>query len=279
MLSYALTTVLVCLGLILAWASIFLVNRLWPMEMRKPCNEVIGWQLTVLGTTYAVILGFMIYNVWTEFRTTSVDVSNEATAVLEVFRTADILPQSATAQAQELARDYAQQAIQIEWPNMATYRSSRLPKDGMTSISALWDVVREAKMQSPANTGFDQFTGALITLEKERNTREEQYRSHMPFGLWILLLAGGVLVIGSSCFLGHDKGWLHYTQVLALTFTILVTLAAIADIDHPFAGSVSVSPVAFRDALEKMEVRETSSKSTLQAPASKASVQLSMQHR
>jgi hypothetical protein len=37
------------------------LNRVWPWEKRRPYNELIGWQITVLGTTYAVILGFMLY--------------------------------------------------------------------------------------------------------------------------------------------------------------------------------------------------------------------------
>jgi hypothetical protein len=35
------------------------LNRIWPWEKRRPYNELIGGQLGVLGTTYAVILGFM----------------------------------------------------------------------------------------------------------------------------------------------------------------------------------------------------------------------------
>ena len=39
-----------------------------PLEFRLPkrrtYNDIIGWQVSVLGTTYAVILGFMLYTVW-----------------------------------------------------------------------------------------------------------------------------------------------------------------------------------------------------------------------
>jgi hypothetical protein len=30
------------------------LNRLWPVEKRHTENDLIGWQLNVLGTTYAV---------------------------------------------------------------------------------------------------------------------------------------------------------------------------------------------------------------------------------
>jgi len=34
------------------------VNYYWPPEQRRAHNDLIGWQLSVLGTTYAVIIGF-----------------------------------------------------------------------------------------------------------------------------------------------------------------------------------------------------------------------------
>ena len=40
------------------------VNYYWPPEQRRAHNDLIGWQLSVLGTTYAVIVGFMLYTVW-----------------------------------------------------------------------------------------------------------------------------------------------------------------------------------------------------------------------
>ena len=38
-------------SLLFMWA----LNHFWPRESRKEHNDQIGWQLTALGTTYAVI--------------------------------------------------------------------------------------------------------------------------------------------------------------------------------------------------------------------------------
>jgi hypothetical protein len=35
------------------------LNRIWPVAHRTSHNELIGWQLGILGTLYAVIMGFM----------------------------------------------------------------------------------------------------------------------------------------------------------------------------------------------------------------------------
>jgi hypothetical protein len=53
--------------------------------------------------------------------------------------------------------------------------------------------------------------------------------------------------------LGNDNEWLHYCQVLALTFVVAVALAAIADLARPFEGAVSVRSTAFERALALMQ--------------------------
>ncbi len=42
-----------------------LLDRIWPFHSRRIENDLVGWQLSVLGTTYAVVLGFMLYTGWT----------------------------------------------------------------------------------------------------------------------------------------------------------------------------------------------------------------------
>ena len=44
--------------------------------MGKPSQPhyLMGWQLSVLGTTYAVILGFMLYTVWTDLGVANLNV-------------------------------------------------------------------------------------------------------------------------------------------------------------------------------------------------------------
>jgi hypothetical protein len=71
--------------------------------------------------------------------------------------------------------------------------------------------------------------------------------------LWTLLVLGAAATIVSSCLLGNDKKWLHYCQVGALTFVIVTTLCAIADLARPYEGAVAVDPSGFVQALELMK--------------------------
>ena len=47
-------------------AAFIIVNVVWPAA-RRDHNEIIGWQLSVMGTSYAVILAFMLFTFGTTF--------------------------------------------------------------------------------------------------------------------------------------------------------------------------------------------------------------------
>src|ERR1700753_137509 len=70
------------LGLTMFGSLLFMVwlNRTWPVGNRHTQNDLVGWQLSVLGTTYAVTLGFMLYTDWTNFNNAYLNAELEANA-------------------------------------------------------------------------------------------------------------------------------------------------------------------------------------------------------
>src|SRR5258708_38226276 len=99
--------------------SMFVVavlNRLWPISSRKLVNDVTGWQLGILGTTYGVILGFMLLTVWSDFRGAEVNANLEASSLLTVSRIGEGLPFPERDAIHALARKYAETTVNEELP-------------------------------------------------------------------------------------------------------------------------------------------------------------------
>src|ERR1700748_797976 len=93
MLSFGQDFVILIATLAAALGFMAVLNRLWTQERRSVNNDLIGWQLTIVGTTYAVILGFMLYTVWTAYGEAQANVDLEANALRDLYRTADALPE------------------------------------------------------------------------------------------------------------------------------------------------------------------------------------------
>lgn len=251
MLSYGQSSFSVCVALVAAWFLVALLNRVWPIRRRKLVNDVTGWQLGILGTTYGVILGFMLYTVWTDFHVAEVNANMEATSLLAVSRLAGGLPSPERERFSGLAMKYGDAVVNEEWPAMRRQEQSHASED---VAAEMWTVLSAAKAGSDAErNSVDHLTSALNDLSERRNLREEELNVRLPLMLWVLLLAGAAATVGSACLLGNDNEWLHYCQVLALTFVVSVALASIADLARPFEGGLSVRPTAFVRAQARMQ--------------------------
>jgi Protein of unknown function (DUF4239) len=251
MLSYFESGFAIALSLVAAMLLVAVLNRVWSVHSRKMINDVNAWQLGVLGTTYGVILGFMLYTVWGQFRGAEMDASLEATSALNVYRIAVGLPEPQRDQMQELAKQYVDAVANQEWPAMQHQQERHA---GGVVLAQMWKVLSSVKAESNGETNsVDHISSAMSNLAERRNLREDQKTSELPVLMWVLLIVGGIATVGSSCLLGNDNKWLHYCQVLALTFVVAVTLAAIADLAKPYEGAVAVKATVFVRTLEVMQ--------------------------
>jgi hypothetical protein len=245
----AFEDVLVVLGCILVSVVVlWLLNRVWPADQRRDHNDIIGWQVSVLGTTYAVILGFMLYAVWTSFQTADVNADSEANCLVSVFRLANGLPASQRDQVHQLAREYANVVIEQEWPAM---QRGELSHAGHHAIEQIWSVVMQTKPATfEEQTSMNLALTEIDSMTEHRRVRQLQSQSKLPGILWIVLVAGGIITLLSSCMFGIDNFGLHCLQVVSLVLLISLILIAIADIDRPFQGVVHVSSRGFERARE-----------------------------
>jgi hypothetical protein len=223
-----------------------LLHRVWPNEQRKLHNELIGWQVTVLGTTYAVIVGFMLYAVWTDFQAANSNAEAEANSLTNVVRTAEGLPAEQRQQIVDLARGYAEVMLSQEWPAMARVQVSPASHEIMVR---LWRVVATTKVTDAGEqTSLDHTLTELSELAKHRRARQLDVDSSLPPILWGVLIVGAIVTIVSACMFGSADFKVHFLQVFMLSLLVALALVAIADINRPFQGSVHVPPSGFERA-------------------------------
>jgi hypothetical protein len=226
------------------------LNRLWPRERRSEHNDLIGWQLGILGTTYAVILGFMLYTVWTNYLSAEQNVDLEATSLRNIYRLAEGLPEPQHAQIQNLCRAYANTVIQKDWPRMAL---NQVPTESHEINSTMWKTLMSVKTASPTQTiAEDHALFELSQLTEHRHTRLLESAFRIPVVLWFVLVIGAVVTIASASMFGSANMPLHAFQVIFFSLLVCLVLLAIADINRPFQGSVHVSTYAFQRAQENM---------------------------
>ena len=228
------------------------LNRLWPWDKRHAHNDLIGWQLSILGTTYAVILGFMLFTVWTDFGAAELNFdSDEANALANVYRLAAGLPDQQRTQLQTLARFYADTVINKDWPEMS---AEIVPEASRKIDEDMWKELMSVKTASPTELlAEDHAISELSALTEHRRIRLLENAFRLPTVLWCVLIIGGAVTIASASMFGSANTSLHALQVFAFSLLVALVLVAIADIDRPFQGSVHVNDGPFRRAQQNMK--------------------------
>lgn len=243
MLNNMQNLLIVLFTVMLSLAFMVVLDRLWEREKRRSHNDLIGWQFSILGTTYAVILGFMLYTVWTNFGAADLNADSEANALVNVYRLAEGLPDQQRVQLQTLAYQYAVVTIDKDWPEMA---ENEVPDESQKINDDMWRTLMSVKAASPTEiTAEDHAISELSSLTEHRRTRILQSASRLPGVLWCVLIIGGGVTVASACMFGSANVSLHAIQVFAFSLLISLVVVAIADINRPFQGSVSVNTYGF----------------------------------
>jgi hypothetical protein len=254
MLSVLQSVFIVLSTMALSLVFLAVLRRAWPVTRRTEHNDIIGWQISVLGTTYAVILAFMLWNVWSNFQTARINAEIEANFLVDLYRIAGGLEPLESKSIRALCREYAAVAVNEEWPAMA---EEKLSSHSFSITQQIWDVLLHAHSGSEGGSSshamtdgfqqskYEQAFGTLRHMSERRRLRQLESRMKLPGILWAVLVVGGIVVIGSACLFGCQNFALHFIHVFVLSLLLSLVLVSIAEIDRPFQGPVRVQADAF----------------------------------
>lgn len=237
---------------IAALVFLFIVTRSSAAHSRKESNDFTGAVVAVIGTTYAVILAFMLSGVWNNLQAAQANAEQEANSLVNIWRiTGDIDPDVGM-EVQDLCQSYAQVVISQEWPDMQAGKP--VPPETSEIINRLWKLAGQAQAHgSPDSIANYQFMEELRMLTEYRRIRLMHSRERLPGILRAVLIAGGIITVAASCFFGVSNFRFHVLQVMVLSFLISLVLMAIADLDRPYQGNDVVQPTGFVSALRTFQ--------------------------
>ncbi len=207
---------------LLALAGLELVQRLVPATLRQPYNDVAGFIYAPLGVIYAVLLALVIIAVWEEYDAASETVEQEANAVAEIFWLGNRLPEPEGSHIQELARSYAEEVVDKEWPLMEQGQAPLMTQveetpAGWTLIDEIRANLQEFQPHTKAEEqlyaeGLDQ----VQRLADARRMRLVAAGEGVPAVLWSVLIFGGVAAVGFTYLFGLQNTWAHRLMVVIL---------------------------------------------------------------
>lgn len=234
-----------CVGgvLLLSVAGLLLVRRIVPLELLAEHNEVAGYIYTVIGAVYGVLLAFVVLVVWQQHIDAQADAAREAGLLADVYRDADVLPDSVAVSLRAAIATYARSVAEEEWPMLAAGQPS---PEARNRLHAVWALVRAYNPETQAQGAwYDEMLDRLSNAGDARQQRLHNAATQLPTLVWIVLLFGGLVTIAFSFMFGARHYALHLTMVFALAGIISMVLVLIAALDHPYTGLAMIHPDVF----------------------------------
>lgn len=242
------------LGLIISGACIASVAGLVafravvPAAALRAASSELGNYLQTLGSVYAVLLAFIVVIVWNQFNEARGLIEREASALVDLHRTASGLPPDTRAEIQAGLVRYVDAVLEDEWHAMHTGNEAVIERVGHR-LDEVWLAVHRCRpADSCQHTVYGEVLSHFNELADLRTSRLSAARARVPTSMRILLYTGAVLVTGSVYLVHIPELWLHAIITAALAGAIGHILYLIIDLDDAFEGDSQISRAAFERA-------------------------------
>jgi hypothetical protein len=236
--------VLIVLGCtVLAVGGLFVFLRWMPHLATDEDEGPKGIFFSMVGVLYAVLLAFVVVIVWSDFVDAGHTSQTEVTRLSNLARDAGAFPPETRDRVRARLVAYAQAVAGPEWESMGEGQASPVAADAYEDIWAEYYRLRPETDEQAAFLG--ESIGRLNELGENRRLRLLQSRASVPTPMWLLLIAGFVITVGWTYLFGTARLATHVIaagSIAALTGFVLYLIFAM---QHPFAGSVKISPRPF----------------------------------
>gem|GEM_PF-1475261 len=237
-------------GLLLLWASTTVVAAAslgqWYVHRRFAesdfvrHNEVGGFIVSIVGSLYGVLLGFMTVIAWQHFAECTQLVAAESAAATDAWHTAIGLPAQPRSRVRKDMLAYADAMIEREWPAMRHGDFDRRADwIVMDAIGAAGGFNPRTLQQADAQNATLSQLGAL---HDDRQRRLSENRSGiLPFE-WLVLALGGACIVGFCWLFGVENKSIHLIMTSTVTVIVTATLVLLFELQYPFQTDLRIQP-------------------------------------
>jgi hypothetical protein len=233
---------------LLSFAFYFPAHTAWRRPFSDDEKNAAMTALQVIATINSLLLAFVAVSVWQSFDEADAAVVHEANTVSQLARDLAVFDSAQSLDARRTLREYAEMVVTVEWRDMGRGESNAQAWDAFDQI---YVAVGTLEPDTPRREALlpEIWTRANDLLD-HRRTRIHTSESEVPTTLWMVVLIGTALTIGTTVVLSPTRFNLWTIGLLAasmgLVFYLVVTM------DRPFAGERNIGPEPFRVAIENM---------------------------
>jgi hypothetical protein len=230
-------------AVLLALLGLALVRRTVPYDRLARHTDVAGYVYAVIGVIYAVILAQVVIAAWQEYQDARAVADDEANAVLNLARLAQVWSDEDRERVEDALSAYAQHVVDVEWPDMARDQFDESLHTAL--IHDLWQAVNAAGARAEdLDPVYDASLQQLDALDEARRSRVLLGQDRLPAAMTLTLIIGAVVTVGFSYFFAVEDGWIQGLMTASLATLVALLLLLEYQLDTPYEGVSAIEPTA-----------------------------------
>jgi len=120
---YPVGIAIIVLSVVVSLSCQIIITKFLGKETLRKSHEVGGYYLSLVGTTYAVLLGLVVFDAMAKFQRAEKIVETEAKSIIAIFSLSEQFSKEETI-IKDLIRDYVDEVIDNEWSMMGNGQTS-----------------------------------------------------------------------------------------------------------------------------------------------------------
>jgi hypothetical protein len=227
-------------------------RRLLPrLRIRVEDSEFSGTMVQSVMVFYGLAVALIAVGATESYSDVATILNQEASELGALYRDASGYPEPTRALLQKELRDYAQYAINTDWP---AQRRGQVSLGGVEMLDRFQSTLTKFE---PATPGQEILHGEALRAYNEmleaRSLRlDAVVNTGLPGVLWVVVLVGAAIGLASTFFFKVEDVRLHAVMVTLLaTFIGLVIFMTFA-FDRPFRGDLGLTPEPYQLVYDKV---------------------------
>jgi uncharacterized membrane protein YeiB len=202
--------------------------------------------LPPLGILFALLVGFIAVEVWTNFDKAKLAVATEASALRAVVLLAGNFPDEQKKRIYAQIDRHIEESINSEWPAMAHGRATLSTLRANALIDALQDVLSLKPADDSQRAAQPEVVNALEKAMDARRQRIVVSQSSVGTVKWAGIILQAICTLIAIAMV-HSDNKLACAIALGLFATgVALSLLLIAAYSRPFTGEISIKPDLLR---------------------------------
>jgi hypothetical protein len=249
-LALALIMVAVIEGISLS--GLFLARRfvLPRLQYHDGINDAVGGTVQAIGVFYGITVGLIAVGAWNSTETAYQLVSNEATAVVTLYRDVSGYPPPVRDELRAGLLNYTRGVIERDWP------AQREGRNEDSGIGFLDELQSRLYAFEPSTAGQEALHAetlrAFNSLAQQRRLRVHALAASLSAMMWAVIWIGAAFSISVAYLFKIEDPKLHALLVGLMAGFLAIVLLMVVINDRPFYGYVCVSPEPYQHVLDRM---------------------------